>query len=307
MNKFLHQFRVVAEQKNLTAASQLLHLSQPALTKNIKKVEEEFGVPLFERLPRGMLLTPFGEALLHRVKRMEMEYRYAHEEVSALQSGATASLNIGSGPVWALNYLPDILSQLYQRFPKLSVKLESGSMSVLLPKLASGELDLALGTQEVDEQLSDELKYIHMIDVDLIVVARRNHPLAHQATVSAEEVSRYRWVLFMQSLDQIKQYNHFFLQHGLPPIDICLQSDYWTTALAMLHQGDYLMSMPKQLLQQAMDNGLVQIAFVQKIWGFSSGIWYAPTARSLPAVNEFINFMIRDVRDADPTNGTARK
>ncbi|ANG63570.1 hypothetical protein A8C75_14525 [Marinobacterium aestuarii] len=303
MNKFLHQFRVVAEQKNLTAASQLLHLSQPALTKNIKKVEEEFGVPLFERLPRGMLLTPFGEALLHRVKRMEMEYRYAHEELSALQSGATASLNIGSGPVWALNYLPDILTQMYQRFPSLSVRLESGSMSVLMPKLIAGELDLALGTQDIDERLTDELEYIHMLDVDLIVVARSNHPLAHQATVSAEELCRYRWVLFMQSQDQIGQYNHFLRQHGLPSLDVCLQSDYWTTAQAMLHQGDYLMSMPKQLLHQATDNDLVQIAFVQKIWGFSSGIWYAPAARSLPAVNEFINFMIRDVRDTDSATG----
>ena len=98
--KYLHQFRVVAEHKCISTACNELYLSQSALTKNIKKIEDRLGVQLFDRMPRGVKITEYGEALLKRVKKMELEYNYAIKEISAIKSGVRAHIRIGADLVW---------------------------------------------------------------------------------------------------------------------------------------------------------------------------------------------------------------
>ena len=80
-----------------------LHISQPALTRSIRQLENTIGVPLFERLPTGVALTKQGEVLARRVKLMELEYRHALSEISALEQGITGTLRIGAGPMWVVD------------------------------------------------------------------------------------------------------------------------------------------------------------------------------------------------------------
>ena len=288
MDKLLHQFRVVAELKNITAASDILHISQPALTKNIKKLEQQFDVKLFERLPRGMQLTAYGEQLLKRVGRIEMEYHYAREELNALKSGVSAKLRVGAGPIWGLAYMPHVLDRLYQEFPGLQMILKAGTTQELIPQLMNGELDLALGASSYEGQTPDELAHIPLVNVEFVVVARPSHPLAGKTRVSAAQLNACRWVVFQRATENILRLNEFFHRHNLPPADVCLQSSYWSSALELLLMGDYLMCIPCQLFGLAQQSGLVLIPQEDVIWEFSSGIWYHPTNIHLPAVSRLI-------------------
>lgn len=291
MDKFLNHFRMVATYKNLTAASDALHISQPALSKSIKKLEDYFDVKLFERQHRGMELTPYGKALLHRVERMDMELRYAREEINALKTGTSTTLRVGAGAIWGLSYMPDIMNRLYQEFPDMQLILKSGAIQELLPQLLTGELDLALGGSESEGSTPDELVHIPLITVDFVVIARPSHPLVCQQPANAEALNRYRWVVFQQAEENILQLNGFFARNNQPPASICLQSSFWSSALSLLHLDDYLMGVPKQLYGLAHKAGLVEVPMSESIWQFSTGIWYHPTAANLPAIRKAIQFI----------------
>ena len=88
-SRLLRHFLGVVEKRNITAAAEALNISQPALTRSIRQLEKTIGVPLFERLPTGVALTKQGEVLARRVKLMELEYRHAMSEISALEQGLT--------------------------------------------------------------------------------------------------------------------------------------------------------------------------------------------------------------------------
>src|ERR1700744_4243460 len=97
-SRLLRHFLGVVEKRNISAAAETLHISQPALTRSIRQLERAVGVPLFERLPTGVALTKQVEVLSRRVKLMELEYRHALAEISALEQGMAGTLRIGGGP-----------------------------------------------------------------------------------------------------------------------------------------------------------------------------------------------------------------
>jgi DNA-binding transcriptional LysR family regulator len=122
-SRLLRHFLGVVEKRNITAAAEALHISQPALTRSIRQLEKTIGVPLFERLPTGVALTKQGEVLARRVKLMELEYRHALSEISALEQGVAGMLSIGAGPMWVSTILPGIVVAFHQQFPKVKVRL----------------------------------------------------------------------------------------------------------------------------------------------------------------------------------------
>src|SRR5882757_5360905 len=109
-SRLLQQFLAVAEKRNVTAAAEALHITQPALTRSVRQLEHILGVTLFDRLPTGVALTRQGEILARRAKLMDLEYRHALAEISALDQGLTGVLRIGAGPLWITSLLPPVIA-----------------------------------------------------------------------------------------------------------------------------------------------------------------------------------------------------
>src|SRR5215469_9982332 len=109
-SRLLRHFLGVVEKRNITAAAEALHISQPALTRSIRQLEKTIGVDLFERLPTGVVLTRHGEVLAQRAKLMDLEYKHALAEIKALEQGLSGTLQIGAGPVWITDILPTVVA-----------------------------------------------------------------------------------------------------------------------------------------------------------------------------------------------------
>ncbi|MFT3803677.1 MAG: LysR family transcriptional regulator [Burkholderiaceae bacterium] len=143
--KHLRAFLTVAETGNVTRAAEMLHLVQPAVSRQIRLLEEDIGAPLFERERHGMLLTEAGKALVGYARRAMLELDRARAEVA----GAASS---GVGGLVTLGLLPstvDILSSalvlaLSTAYPAISIRLAVGYAGTLMQWLASGEVDAAL-------------------------------------------------------------------------------------------------------------------------------------------------------------------
>ena len=149
----LKYFAVIAEEGHVGRAAERLFKTQPALTKCIDRLEEQLGAPLFERVGRGIRLTPVGEALLHRARRISLMMDETAREIGDYAHGREGNIRLGCIPTLAEHILPGICQQLLAEAEKVTIDLKVSMNDALLEGLKAGELDVVLGPMIQDDEL----------------------------------------------------------------------------------------------------------------------------------------------------------
>ena len=147
MDVELHQLRyfvAVAEQRHFTKAARELSVAQPSVSKQIRRLEDELGAPLFHRMRGNVALTPAGEALLPLARRVLTDVAGAESEVRDLTGMRRGRLSLGATPSLSTTLVPPALARYHQSYPGIElVLLEAGSRD-LVGELERGTLDVAL-------------------------------------------------------------------------------------------------------------------------------------------------------------------
>src|SRR5438093_1335398 len=210
----LRPFLAVAKAGNLSAAARDLSVSQPAVTKSVRKLEQQYGAALFDRGARGMALTPSGAALLTHARLIEAQCRFADAEIDALAHGEAGTIRIGAGPYWGPTLVPLAVARLQARFPKLRVDLEVGVNTITLPKLFAGDLDLVMSALPDATTLPVGIAMEDFGEFHLRVVAGREHPLQRKRSVTALDLARHSWVLYQHDKDTLDKLTSFMRAVG---------------------------------------------------------------------------------------------
>jgi DNA-binding transcriptional LysR family regulator len=283
-SRLLRHFLGVVEKRNISAAAETLHISQPALTRSIRQLERAVGVPLFERLPTGVALTKQGEVLARRVKLMELEYRHALAEISALEQGMAGTLRIGGGPMWMSVILPPIVAAFHQHFPKVKVRLTEGAIDSIVPALMAGEVDLACVTLSFPSQ--PELVKEPLVNVRHALVARAGHPLAGKGLAKAEDLARYPWVVLANDSVGTSRVGSYLVANGLEPPKIAIEATL-VGMLRVLEHGDFLGLFSTVMVDYAKRFGLVTIKHEGTFWEAEAGLAYMRTNRPSRTIESF--------------------
>src|SRR5687767_9759866 len=138
----IEYFAVVAEQRHLGRAAELLGLTQPALSKRLRRLESALEVKLVRRIPKGIELTAEGAALASGAHALRLSVKDVVREVSDVTHGRVGNLRIGAAPGVADLLLPVPCTALLEDAPQVHIKVTIGHNDVLLPALRNGELDL---------------------------------------------------------------------------------------------------------------------------------------------------------------------
>lgn len=175
----IRDFLAIVDAGSIRAAARGLRISQPALTKSVRQLEQELGAVLVTRSVRGAMPTEVGRAFLARARAVSADLRRAREEIAQLNGAREGSLAIGSAPGPALGLLPDALVRLRERWPRASIRVADISPPEVLPALRDGSLDLALSVRmgslaELPNDCRAEALYLN----EAVIIARRDHPLA---------------------------------------------------------------------------------------------------------------------------------
>jgi DNA-binding transcriptional LysR family regulator len=283
-SRLLQQFLAVAEKRNVTAAAEALHISQPALTRSIRQLEHIIGVTLFERLPTGVALTRQGEILARRAKLMDLEYRHALAEISALEQGLTGVLRIGAGPLWITTVLPPVIATFYAQYPKVKTILTGGVIDTLVPQLLGGDIDIFCSSLDFPAQ--SEIVKEPLLEVRHVVVARAAHPLADRQPVSAEDLYAYPWLVLADDKVGASRIGSFFVANSMNPPTIAVE----TTSLGimkLLREGDFLAHFPERMLPDLRRFDLVPVPHEGTFWESTAGIAYRRTNRPIRPVESF--------------------
>jgi len=187
-------FYIVANNGNITKASQELLISQPAISKAIKNLEEQLGGQLFTRTKRGVILTEEGKEFYNYIKQA-MEYISSAEnkftELINLDSGM---IRIGISATLTKNFLLPYLEEFHKLYPKIDIQIITNLSSEIIPKLRNGLVDMMI-TNLVDNGYDDDIEVIRCKEVtDCFVVNDANSSLLNKR-ISISELNNYPLVL----------------------------------------------------------------------------------------------------------------
>jgi DNA-binding transcriptional LysR family regulator len=192
----IERFIDVAETGSLSRSSRRMHVSQPALSKSLRTLEDQVGAQLLNRGPRGVRLTEFGTVFYQRARSIAAEFRRAAEELGNLRGSTAGAIAIGvtPGPGVLDRVVPKAVSRVARRRPGLKVQIRSGTLSELLPALNAGDLDVLFTV--LDERVAGpDLHCRKVFDDHFALVARPAHPLFARRRIALRDLLAYRWAL----------------------------------------------------------------------------------------------------------------
>jgi LysR family hydrogen peroxide-inducible transcriptional activator len=168
----------LAEHRHFGRAAEASFVSQPTLSMQIRKLEDELGVELIERHPRHLLLTPAGERAVERARVILREAEQIREDARRSRSPEAGSLRVGLFPTLGPYLLPHVVSSVRQRFPELELLLVEEKTEDVLRLLREGQLDAGLLALPVN---SDQLHVEPLFEEPFVLAVPQDHPLAASA------------------------------------------------------------------------------------------------------------------------------
>lgn len=236
----------IDETRNLHQAALTTHMSQPAASKMLKDMEELLGVALFERLPRGMRPTVYGDTLVRHVRMALDNLAQGQSAMAALQAGLSGQVNIGVILTPSMTLVPQAIAATKAEAPHLSIGVEVGTSDVLVDGLKRGRLDFLIAripTQEEDlnlvyEDLSEETE---------CAVVRPGHPMLQHSALSLQDVAGSVWILSPRGSILRHQFDMLFRRHGLAPPTQVIETTAMSVIKALLQQTDFLHLMPLEV------------------------------------------------------------
>jgi DNA-binding transcriptional LysR family regulator len=210
----LRYFLAVAQTGRFTTAARQCNVSQPSLSIQIAKLEEELAGPLFERTRKGAKLTARGETFLARAKTICEQMEAAREDAQALSGLTLGKVALGCMPTTGAHLLPPILSAFRKAHPKIQVQLKEESSPDLARDLEQGEVELAI----LDEAgLRPGLDHRTILTEELLLALPVRHPLAGKKNLSLRQVAEEPFIL-MKSGHGFRQISlDLFRKAGLEP------------------------------------------------------------------------------------------
>ena len=177
----LRYFVALAETQHFGQAALRCHVTQPALSMQIKELEEALGAPLIERTRRGALLTPAGVDVAHRARSILRSMRDLADVARQHASLLSGPLRVGVIPTIGPYLLPNVLPRLHQAFPQLQLSVRETQTMVLVRELLAGSLDLLILALPLNEA---EIEELPLFDDVFALALPTHHPLGACASVA---------------------------------------------------------------------------------------------------------------------------
>lgn len=233
----------VAERGSLRAAARQLGVAQPAITRSIREIEGELGVPLFERRARGTVLTPMGEMFLKRATVALGELRRAREEIAEAKGQATGQVTVALSTAAQIALFPHALSAFRKRYPQVKLSIRDGLFPTIEAKLKEGVLDFYVGPLP-EFAPANEFIVEKLFDNTRVILARPGHPLGKARSLA--DLVDARWITTAVTVDSSAELEPLFARHGLPAPIVEMHLASGMALIPAVANTDLLIMVPEQ-------------------------------------------------------------
>ncbi|HTS21036.1 MAG TPA: LysR family transcriptional regulator [Casimicrobiaceae bacterium] len=254
----IRTFVGLAEQHHMPSVARSLGITQPAVSITVRQLEDSVGVALFERTARGMIPTPAGAALALRLKRALSEIRDAVADIAALRGITQGTVMVGALPLGRTRLLPECIASVVGSYPGLRIGTLEGAFEALAASLRAGDLDFILGALRPADFATD-LHGEPLVDDQLAIVSRREHPWAQRRRIRPDDLARARWVLPRPHTPSRSLFESALAKRGVAAPDVVVETSDLAVLRGVLLSSDLLTAISPHQLAYELETGLLTL------------------------------------------------
>jgi DNA-binding transcriptional LysR family regulator len=229
----LDMFRAVAEEGSFTRAAERLHVSQSAISRQVKLLEDELGGMLLHRGARRVALTHPGELLLKMANRVSRDIQEVVSQISETHALTRGTLTLAGGMTVCMYILPRLLKKYRSLHKKVDLRVVSSSAESLLRMLRSHEVDLALMTLPI---VAKDLEVVPVLREEMVVVTAPGHPLPRRRGVDPQELGRFPLILYEAGSNTRKVQDQLLLEEQVP-VEVAMETENVEIIKSMVANG----------------------------------------------------------------------
>jgi len=255
----LRAFVAVAEFSSFRAAAESIHLSQPALSRRIDKLEMALGVRLFERTTRSVSLTAVGRDFSHKARSLLDDLEQSLMSMQAVAASQQGEIVIACVPSAVYYFLPKVLRTFHEQYPRIRVRIIDDSANAVLESVARGEADFGIniiGTQE------PEIAFHVILKEPFVVACHRDHPLATRQRVTWGELAAYDFMTVDKNSGNRLLVDLALANSRVRP-SWCFEARHVSTLLGLVEAGLGVAVVPRLSMPQGEHPTLTQLALVE--------------------------------------------
>ncbi|TVY03938.1 LysR family transcriptional regulator [Paenibacillus cremeus] len=287
--EWIDVFTAVVEQKSLNKASQLLNLSQPALSRKIMRLEEEMGVELFKRKGKRLELSRAGEICYEFALEQKRLERKLHQALQAFKEGnAPSSIVIGASLTTLQSTLPDLITIYTREYPNTDIKAVTGKTHEVVPLVKEKKVNIGLVASKIDDPA---LTCVPLFDDPLCLVLPLKHPFADESTLSIQDLHDLPMILFSRGTWYRVLMDEMFHRCGVHP-DVKMEIDSFEAIIRLVSTCEAATLLPESYLRRTLmeDNQLI-VRFIPELEQTkrTTSLLFTEDAVHEPSIRRFID------------------
>lgn len=283
----LEYFKVVAELQHMTHAAEQLNISQPALSKSIANIEQEIGVPLFDRQGRSIYLNRYGQLFLDSVNNILQEYERAKQEINGLVRPGFGEVSLGFIHTLGLEVVPDLMAHIHEVYPNMKFNLTQAASYSLLKSLEEGQIDFCLSQRFHSNTI--EVEWIELWSEELFVIVPKSHKFAGRESIELVEIEHENFIAIKKRNMLRKTMDYFFEQAGIRP-NIMFEGEEIHTVAGFVSAGLGVSLIPN--VRGLNDHNVCKIRVSNPTCVRKIGLSWASGRYLSPAAVQFKNYLI---------------
>lgn len=271
LSRHLSHFIAIYDSGSIRLAAEQVGLTQPAISKSLKQLEDLLNVRLFERSRSGVDPTPFADALRRRAEIIRREVELTRTELSAVAGYEQGHIHIGSGPVWSHLYMPKLVAAFLTEFPNVSLELETGSGSHFLQRMHEGRIDIYLGARP-GKDLPEGVCFVPVREFKLRFFAHERHPVHQRGPATLEDLLIHRWMGFSRQDEVQRLLGEYLASSGRAIPHLSLQVESFETLARVAARTDHIIVGTDTLAPDLVDRAIRPIETKTPLDTFQVGI-----------------------------------
>ena len=213
-NHELNAVIMIGDVHSVTAAAARLGVSQPAVNRSLRNLEQRLGLRLFDRTAQGMIPTPAGETVIRRAKLALVEINQGMEEVANIGGQASGRVSIGVLPLSRVYLVPMAVTRLVEEFPEADIVIVDGAYDQLLADLCDGDIDLIVGTSREPSPI-DGIRSEKLFEDGMVIAARSGHPIFNNDDITFDHLKDLDWILPHAGVPLRNQFNDLLTKNNV--------------------------------------------------------------------------------------------
>jgi DNA-binding transcriptional LysR family regulator len=256
----LRYFSATAHSRSIRAASDRLHVSPSAISRQIAKLEHELRAPIFDRRAQGMKLTQAGEILLTKIDGVMREFSRVKSHIAALQGLKAGNVDVYCFQTAIESFVAPVLNRFHTQYPDVTFTVRMSSTDDAIEALSTGAAEISL---VLNAPVRDNITRLEVFRDRMVAAFSPKHPLAGRKILSLHELEGFPFALTEPSFGLRQQLDRVFVQYRFEPATFCI-----TNSLALVKEvssiGNHCTLLPRFALEQELAAGSLKSAGVRE-------------------------------------------